>query len=239
MRWSGGDIVFVLWLAVLPAWLSVLTLLLFVKEPARPSDGTAQPRSFGLGSMRGLGMRYWLVVSVGVLLFLARFSEAFLVLRASASGLPLSYVPLVLVVMNVSYGLSAFPVGKLADRVAPRTLVLAAFAVLVAADLMLAWAVSLPVMFAGVVVWGLHMGLSQGVLAMWVAQVSPPARRATAFGAFHLSTGLASLVGSLCAGALWDRHGPGLTFVVSAAAALLGLALTALLAGSPEPLPEA
>ena len=177
--------------------------------------------------MKHLGPAYWWVVCIAVVFTLGRFSEAFLILRAQAVGLPLVLVPLVLVLMNVVYALTAYPAGVLSDH-ANRTVILGlGFSFLVAADLVLAFTSGIGGVAAGVALWGLHMGFTQGLLASLVADTAPPELRGTAYGIFNLLGGLALLVASVLAGALWDRVGPQATFLAGAAfttLALLGLA---------------
>jgi predicted MFS family arabinose efflux permease len=204
--------------AVIPAILSFLLVAFAVRDPEVPADAhepaqeaRARP-SFDRRTLRALGGAFWAVTAAGTALTLARFSEAFLILRASGLGLETAYAPLVLVVMNVVYSASAFPVGRLADRIAPRTLLYIGIACLVAADIALATARNLGGVAIGIVLWGLHMGFTQGVLAAMVAEAAPSRMRGTAFGAFSLASGIAMLAASVIAGALWQFAGPGATF---------------------------
>ena len=211
----------VFWIAVAPAAVAVAVLIFFVQEPARaaPRAATLTPRL----TLAGFERSYWWLLVVAALFTLGRFSEAFLVLKASASGVGFAFVPLVLVVMNVAYALSAYPAGWLSDRV-DRWAVLGCGAVLlVAADLVLAWADSIAVSMLGIAIWGLHMGFTQGLLAALVADSAPEQRRGTAFGLFNFVTGVALLAASVIAGALWDRYGASATFL--AGAALTGIAV--------------
>jgi MFS family permease len=175
-----------------------------------------------------MGTAYWLVVAVAAAFTLARFSEAFLLLRAQSVGLPVVLVPIVLVVMNVAYALAAYPAGILSDRIDRTTVLVIGMALLIAADLALALATGIAAVTAGAVLWGLHMGLTQGLLSTLVADTAPPELRGTAFGLFNLCTGLALLAASIIAGALWDAAGPRGTFL--AGAAFTSLALAGLLA---------
>ncbi len=219
----ASDIRAVLWLAVVPAVLSVLVLLFFVTESSTPKP-VDNPVSFA--SIGSLGRRYWAIVALGALFTLARFSEAFLVLRGQDVGLALAFVPLALVVMNVAYTLIAYPAGVAADHGHRRALLAWGLVALIAADLVLASSRGLPVFFAGVVLWGAHMGLTQGLLATLVADAAPERLRGTAFGVFHLVSGVALLGASVLAGWLWSAYGPELTFYAGAgftAVALIGL----------------
>ena len=169
------------------------------------------------------------MVVVGTVLTLARFSEAFLVLRVQDLGLAATLVPLVLVVMNIVYGLAAYPVGALSDRMDPKALLCLGFGVLVAADLVLAAGSNLWVALLGVALWGLHMGMTQGLLASLVAGAVPGDRRGTAFGVFNLAGGLALLLASILAGALWQSFGPASTFLAGAVLTTTGLVSAAIL----------
>jgi MFS family permease len=229
----ASDIRMAMWFGVVPAIIAVLVLLVFVHEPqhrsgraASAADGGARKKRMLAGARR-LPLRFWMVVALGAVFTLARFSEAFLVLRAHSVGLALSYVPLVMIVMNVLYATAAFPAGAAADRVSARTLLLFGLALLIAADFVLAFASSPLLVFAGAALWGLHMALTQGLLSKLVADAAPAELLGTAFGIFHLVSGVAMLLASVIAGALWHAIGAGATFL--AGAAFAGLAAIGLL----------
>ncbi|AUJ65556.1 MFS transporter (plasmid) [Aestuarium zhoushanense] len=222
----SNDFRSVFWVAVIPAFLALALILLAVDEPARPEGLRKVRNPLARAELRLLGKAYWLVVAVAALFTLARFSEAFLILRAESAGLSLMLVPLVLVGMNAVYSLVAWPVGVVSDRTGPFKLLIVGLVLLVAADLVLAFAGGLASIALGVLLWGLHMGFTQGLLAAMVAESVPPELRATAFGMFNLVTGIALLFASVIAGALWDVLGAQWTFLAGAMfAALAVLAL--------------
>lgn len=228
MGLMANDMRAVFWIAVIPALAAMVVLLAFVDEPDRQADAGPTRVPLRLADVKTLSSAYWAVVTVGAILTLARFSEAFLVLRASDTGLAIMFVPLVLVVMNVAYAASAYPAGVWSDRAGRRVVLLAGVGVLVAADLVLAMASSVWFVMVGVSLWGLHMGLTQGLLATMVTDTAPVTLRGTAFGAFNLVSGVAMLAASVLAGVLWDRVGPTGTFAAGAIfslVALVGLAL--------------
>jgi MFS family permease len=228
MVWFADDIRAVMWVGVLPAFIAVALLIVFVREPERPVAGSAGKSSPKPVDIRRLPQRYWLVVLLGGVFTLARFSEAFLVLRAQDVGLSLGLVPLVMIVMNVFYSLVAYPAGAVADRVRPRTLLLIGLGFLIAADLILATATAPLAVFVGAALWGLHMAFTQGLFAKLVADSAPAELRGTAFGVFNLVSGGALLLASVIAGALWSIWGAAAAFGAGglfAAAAVLGLLL--------------
>jgi MFS family permease len=223
---TADDFTTVFWVAVIPAFLAFGLIAFAVREPERPAGLRKVRAPLSRAELSRLGHAYWWVVAIATVFTLARFSEAFLILRADSLGLPLTLVPLVLVAMNVAYALSAYPAGMLSDRADRVTLLVVGFGFLVLADLVLAFATDLVGLGLGVILWGLHMGFTQGLLAALVADTAPPELRGTAFGMFNLIGGGALLVASLLAGALWDLAGPQGTFLVGAAftvVALLGL----------------
>ncbi len=227
MALSGNDFRLVFWVAVLPAFGAFALIVLAVHDP-QPAAAQRRPRSpLSRRELARLPRAYWWVVGIAAVFTLARFSEAFLVLRAQALGLGLMWVPAVLVLMNVVYSLLSYPVGRLAARLPRGALLAAGLAVLVAADLVIALFDGLPGLAVGVVLWGLHMGMTQGLLAALVADAAPAELRGTAFGVFNLVGGVALLVASVLAGALWDAFGARATFL--AGAGLAGLALVGLL----------
>ncbi len=207
----------VFWIAVLPAFLSVGLLLWVVQEPERATTMRKVRNPLAPAELKLLGGVYWWVVVVATLFTLARFSEAFLILHAQVAGTPLMLVPMVLVGMNLIYALSAWPVGVLSDRIGRIGLLLCGLGLLIVADLVLALAPGLTGIAVGVLIWGLHMGFTQGLLAALVAETVPEELRGTAFGMFNLVTGVALLLASLLAGALWEAHGPAATFMAGAA----------------------
>ena len=222
MSLLANDIRAVLWWAVLPGIVAVM-LLIRLPEPEHARKPARLPLS--REGLSQLGPAFMRLALLGGVLSLARFSEAFLVLRAADIGIAVTWVPLVMVVMSVVYASTAYPAGKLSDRMS-RTLLLAiGMLVLVLADVVLAMSRSAATLFAGVALWGLHMGLTQGILASMIADVAPADHRGTAFGVFNLVSGLALLAASVLAGALWDLHGPAWTFWTGAGCALLTLLL--------------
>jgi MFS family permease len=218
---TADDFTLVFWAAVIPAFLSFGLISFGVEEPERPAALRAVRSPLSLSEMKRLGRTYWWVVAVATMFTLARFSEAFLLLKAQSVGLPIAIVPIVMVVMNVAYALAAYPAGVLSDRVGRVVVLFVGLALLVAADMALALASGMLGVSAGVVLWGLHMGFTQGLLATLVADAAPPELRGTAFGMFNLVTGLALLAASVIAGALWDAVGPEGTFIAGAAFAAL------------------
>jgi MFS family permease len=215
----SGDIRHVLAFAVLPAIVAVILLVLGV-EDVRPPTRREAAVPIRLSEAGALGAAFWAVSGVGVVFSLARFSEAFLILRAQDVGVPVAYAPLVMVVMSAVYAAVAAPAGGLSDRVDRRLVLLSALVVLVAADAALAWVPTAAGVFAGVTLWGLHMGLSQGVLSALVADAAPEGLRGTAFGVFNLASGLALLAASVTAGELWSAYGARATFLAGGGFAL-------------------
>jgi MFS family permease len=219
----ANDIRAVFWIALVPAILCVACVLLGVEDAPKPQQ-SGKPPPIRSHEVKVLGRDFWGVVAIGVIFTLARFSEAFLILRASGEGLRLALAPLVLVAMNAVYALGAYPAGALADRMPARTLLLWGLLVLVAADTCLA-AGGLHFVFAGILLWGAHMALTQGLLAKMVADNAPDHARGSAFGLFNLASGIALLFASLLAGLLWDRAGPQATFLAGGGFAALALLL--------------
>jgi len=224
----------IFWLAIIPALISVAVLILGVREAADHRKAEQPQATIHWNEFRRLGRPFWFVVVVGALLTLARFSEAFLILRAQGAGLRVALAPLVLVVMNVVYSGSAYPAGKLSDRLDRGRMLATGFVVLVLADVALALPLGLAVVMLGVALWGLHMGLTQGVLAALVADTAPVALRGTAFGLFNLVSGIALLLASLIAGALWQMIGPQATFIAGAAFTAAGLVGSVRFWGTPR-----
>lgn len=211
------------WIAVIPAVACVALLAFGLKEP-EPLSRKRRMNPIRRENLRRLTNAYWWVVAIGSIITLARFSEAFLILRAQQTGIAMALVPLVMVAMNLAFSLSAFPFGKLADHVSRRALLVIGLAVLAAADVLLAVAPAWWAIFLSMILWGLHLGLTQGLLAAMVADTAPDDLRGTAFGFFNLVCGIATLFASVIAGLLWDHYGPAATFSTAAGFCILAVA---------------
>ncbi|WP_025804022.1 MFS transporter [Pseudomonas chlororaphis] len=231
MLWLANDIAHVLWLAVIPAAVAVALLIFAIREPEHAPVTRHFQSPLRLASLRRFSRHYWWVVAIGAAFTLARFSEAFLVLRAQQLGFSAAWVPLVMVVMAGFYMVSAYPVGKWSDHINRSALLSVGLLLLILADLVLAYAESVPMVLLGVALWGLHMGFSQGILATLVADTTPADLKGTAFGVFNLLSGIALLLASVIAGWLWQAHGAALTFYAGAGFAALSLLL---LMGKPK-----
>jgi len=221
LAWNN-DFRAIFWVAVIPGVMAVGLLVFGVKEP-KQHRGEKRSNPIRRENLKRLEPEYWWVVIIGAALTLARFSESFLVLRAEQGGIPLALVPLVMVAMNLVYAATAYPFGKLSDRVSHRALLALGILVLVAADLVLASSTHWAVLLTGVTLWGIHMGMTQGLLAAMVVDQAPEDFRGTAFGLFNLVTGLSMLVASAIAGLLWDQLGASATFYAGALFSVLAL----------------
>ena len=229
LLWAYSNFQLVFWVAVIPAFLSLALILFAVHEPKRTTEVQNVRWPLQKSEIAKLNSIFWLVVAIAAVFTLARFSEAFLILRSQATGLPLYLIPAVMVLMNIVYALSAYPVGILSDRFDRPTILITGLVVLIIADITLGYSSSLIGVGIGVALWGLHMGITQGLLSTFIADVAPIELRGTAFGVFNLCTGVATLFASVIAGILWDRGGYHATFLagaVFAAIALIGLTFT-------------
>jgi MFS family permease len=229
MTLLANDIRAVFWVAVIPAGCSFLLAWLALREPEE--HRAPLKRSPFFGGFRELTPETKRLLKVGFLFSLARFSEGFLILKGIEVGLSETWSPLTLAAFNLAYVALAYPAGILSDRMSPRAILMAGMAVLIAGDLVLAKSGSLPLVIVGVILWGAHMALTQGIFARMIADSSPEELRATSFGAFWFVTGVAGLLASLGAGMLWDRDGSSATFLASAGLATVALAMMSLLEG--------
>lgn len=221
MALSGDNYKMVFWFAVLPAFLCVGLLAFGVKEP--DDNGMSKKERMDWRQWRGMPPAFWAVAGFAAFMTLARFSEAFLILRARSEGFAATYAPFALIIMNVTYALSAYPAGQLSDRIGRRGLLAGGLALLIASDLVLAYASSIPAVVLGIGLWGVQMGFTQGILASLVADTAPGNRRGTGFGIFNLVTGAALFIASALAGWLWTRFGAPAPFLAGAACAFSAL----------------
>lgn len=227
LLWAN-DFRSVFWVAVIPGLLAVALLFWGVQEPETPDNSGHRANPLRRENLRRLPAAYWWVVGAGAMFTLARFSEAFLILRAVEGGLPVTYAPLVLVAMNLVYALAAYPFGRLSDGMSHARLLILGLAVLIAADLVLAWSNHWSWVWGGISLWGLHMGMTQGLLTRMVADVAPVGLLGTAYGFFSLMSGIALLLASALAGLLWDQFGAAQTFMAGAMFCTLALAVLVL-----------
>lgn len=221
MRWLANDIKAVLWAAVVPAIMAVVLLMVAIREPEHPQGQVGERGRLTAADVRRLPRAYWWIVLLGAMFTLSRFSEAFLVLRAQNVGLAIGSVPAVMIAMNIAYAGVAYPAGRAADRLSPRILLVVGLGILIVADFMLAVAMTPALVFVGTAFWGLHMGLTQGLLSKLVADTSEPKLRGTAFGIFNIVSGGALLIASVIAGSLWSAIGPSATFLAGGIFAML------------------
>jgi MFS family permease len=226
----------VFWVAAIPAFVALILLAAGVHEPQRGDQPATQESPLSRRSLSQFGRGFWGVVLVGAVVTMARFSEAFLVLRTSEAGLPIGWTPMALLVMNATYFVSAYPAGSISDRIGRPLLLVSGLLVLILADLVLAFGPNLASILSGIAVWGLHLGLTQGIFAALVADHAPAELRGTAFGIFNFICGMFALLASLLAGALWHFYGPVATFL--AGAVFAAVALAALLVGDAKPSKE-
>ena len=225
LMWLSADkfrIVF--WIAVIPAMVAFALIVFMVEEPARPPTPGKPAAKLRMADCARLPAVFWMVVGIASVLTLARFSEAFLVLKAQNIGVPIAFIPAVMVVMSAVYALTAYPAGAISDRIGRRGVLIAGTATLIIADLVLAFAGSIVFALVGVALWGLHMGLTQGLLATLVADAAPRHLRGSAFGIFNFVSGIVLLIASVLAGYLWDAIGPAATFIAGAGFTAIGLA---------------
>lgn len=221
----ANDFRAVFWVAVIPGLLAVLLLFLGVTEP-KQNHTNHRINPISKANLKRLNAAYWWVVIIGALFMLARFSEAFLVLKGQQSGIPIAYTPLIMVAMNIIYAATAYPFGKLSDRLSHTRLLAFGLIVLIAADLLIANSHHRSTLLFGLTLWGIHMGITQGLLAALVAATSPKDLLGTAYGFFNLMSGIALLVASALAGLVWDLYGSAATFY--AGAVFCGLTLVSL-----------
>lgn len=214
----------VFWIAVIPAAASVALLAFGLREPDAPLK-EKRTNPIRRENLRRLDAAYWWVVAIGAIFTLARFSEAFLVLRVQQSGVAIALVPLAVVAMNLAFSLSAYPFGKLSDRMNHRTLLAVGLGIMIAADLMLAWSNHWSIVLLGIILWGVHLGATQGLLATMVADTAPADLRGTAYGFFNLVSGIAMLFASVIAGLIWDNFGAPATFHTAAGFCVAALAI--------------
>jgi len=234
--WATSDrYTVVFWIAVIPAFLCMAVMIFGVQEPQGVGKTRKAPAPFGRATLVRLGSAYWMIVVVGTVFALAQFSAAFLILKARAAGLPVALAPLVYITMNVVFALGAYPAGVLSDRGDRAQLLTWGLIFLMLADFALALSSNLIGVAIGLVLWGLYLAFTQGVLSAMIADSAPGELRGTAYGVFNFATGVALLAASAVAGALWDAYGSTATFLAGAGFAFLSLVGLAIVRGRIRP----
>lgn len=233
MEWLGSTIRGVLWIAIIPAFIAVAILAFGVKEPERQTAKTRPP--LRLYDIQHIGKAYWQLVAIAFVLTLARFSEAFLILKAQSTGLPIALAPMALVIMNIVYVLAAYPAGHFSDRMNRKNIILVGTAFLLLADIVLGIASTPMIVAIGVILWGLHMGFTQGLLAALVTDTTPAELRGTAYGVYNFACGIALLIASVIAGGLWDSFGPAATFFTGAVFTAIAMTSLFFIRNRPSP----
>ena len=219
MKLSGDDFQLVFWIALIPAYLSLVVLFVAVKELPFNYDESQRRRPIRRGDIIALPAVFWWVVAIASLLSLARFSQAFLVLKAHDIGVDAAFVPMVLVVMYLVFSVAAYPFGVLADHLDRRLQLGIGTVILVGADVVLANASTVWLTMLGAALWGLQLGVTQGLLGATIADVAPDRLRGTAFGIYDVAIGVGTFIASAGAGALWMAGGPSIAFSFSACVA--------------------
>jgi MFS family permease len=221
MKVLADNVRAVFWIAAIPAAIAVIALIAGVEEPAPHADHRSRATAVHWRDMWAMDRRFWWVVILGAVFTLARFSEAFLIVYANDRGLSLGWLPVALAIMNLTYVITAYPIGKLSDRIGREGLLLVGIMVLIAADIVLIWAPNLNVVLVGIAIWGLHLGITQGLFSALVADTAPPELRGSAFGIFNFASGIAAVAASIVAGLLWQQFGSAYTFGTGAAFAFV------------------
>jgi MFS family permease len=219
MKLSGDNFRLVFWIALIPAYLSIVVLLLTVKELPLNHDESPRRLPIRRGDIAALPAAFWWVIAIAGLLSLARFSQAFLVLKAFEVGVDAAFVPMVLVVMHLVFSVAAYPFGILADHLDRRLQLGIGTVILVSADVVLASASTIWMTALGAALWGLQLGVTQGLLGATIADVAPDRLRGTAFGVYDVAIGVGTFVASAGAGVLWMAGGSSIAFSVSACVA--------------------
>lgn len=221
---SNNDFSLLFWIAAIPGFLAVGVLFFGVHEKER-SESIRPMSRLQFSDLKNFKKDYWLVVLLGCIFQLSRFSEAFLILKGKELGLPIESSPLVFIVMNIVYALTAYPIGNLSDKIGRSFFLIMGFIILIVADVLLATTSSIYLTFIGIALWGLHMGFSQGVLSAMVADTCPPQYKGTAYAFYNLFSAVALMLASTIAGSLWDNFGSQMTFFTGAGLAMVSLLL--------------
>lgn len=221
----SNDVRLVLWFAVIPAIAAMLIIVFKVKEPKKEEKEHDFKIPINFSIIKNFSKQFWFVVILGAMFMLARFSEAFLILKASEVGFEAAWVPLVMVVMALTYTIFAYPIGKLSDRIKREYMLIVGLIILILADFTLANAKSYILVLIGTAIWGIHMGFTQGVLATLIADYSPKEYNGTAFGIFNFVSGISMLIASIIAGVVWQEFGSYMTFYAGGIFGLISLVM--------------
>ena len=217
----------VFWLAVIPGIIAVMFLVFGVKEP-RQQQNQQRVNPLNRSALSSLGSNYWWLLLAVLIFNLGNSSDAFLLLKAQQVGIPAAFIPLTLVVQNLTYALFAYPLGRLSDRISRRQLLIGGWLIYALVYGGLALVDRAPQFWGLLAVYGVHLAMTQGTITALVADLVPANLRGTAFGFLNLAVGVALFPASLLAGLLWQQLGSGVAFAVSSGLALIAICLLAI-----------
>lgn len=233
LRETGADFAFVFKISCIPPLLAVLTLILFVKDSPIAVTGTAAPKfKEYLFYMQEMTVDYWKVILVAFIFMLSNYSGAFMILKAHAAGYEEHETIIVMIMQNLFAMISAFPVGRLSDRLDRRYFLGFGFLLTIASNLVFAFANTKVPILVGASLWGLQMGMTQSLLLTKVSDTTRREVRGTAFGIYYFLVGIALLLSNNLTGYLDHHYSKAHAFVMSALIASLALLLLPMLKSS-------
>ncbi len=216
---SGQNFRLVFWVALVSGIISVCLLVKGIRET--PSSKEKRSKLIQWDTFQQLGRNYWVLVLAATLFNLGHFSDAFLLLKAQHIGIANAWIPLSMIVMNFSYMLSAYPLGLLSDRMGRKQLLVVAFWLFSLVYLGFAWVQQPQQIWGLFALYGVYLGMSQGILLALVADVTPSELRGTGFGVINLVIGIILLPANLLAGFVWETANPQIPFLLGSFLAIL------------------
>lgn len=214
---TEGNFSLVFWIGSIPTVLALMVLVIFVKDsPNQQAQHKKPTHKFKLKDLKKLPLPFWLILLLSGLFMLSNFSGAFLILRAEQTGLDLHLTSLVMIIQNLATAGTAYPVGYLSDKMGRRSMMGVGIVLIVCSDLLLAWGGSLYTILGGVLLWGAEIGITQSILAVFLADTCPQDLRGTGFGLFHFINGCCLLLANVFAGWIWHDVNPSAMFLASA-----------------------
>jgi MFS family permease len=212
----------VFWLSMIPGVIAVLLIIFFIKEKKKVFPAHEERPKL---TLKHFDWRFKFFVAIATIFAIGNSSDVFLILRAQQTGIPTVLIPVVYLLFNLVYSISAIPAGIAADKFGRKRVILLGFVLFailyygfaVARDTSAIWA-----LFA---FYGLFMGLTEGIQKAFLATIIPSDFKATAFGVYNTAVGLAMFPASLIGGWLWDNISPSATFYFGAITASLSTIL--------------
>ena len=231
-----GNYRLVFWLSMIPGMIAVMVIVFFIKERGQrvkgsrgqvnvPENRDSNPRIIEPSPPRSFDWRFKAFVAIATLFAIGNSSDVFLILKATDTGIKETQIPILYLSFNFIYALTSMPAGILSDRIGRKRIILAGFILFGFIYWGFANASEQKHIWGLFLLYGVFMGLTEGIQKAYLGTIIPEKFKATGYGIYNTFTGLALFPASIAGGWLWDKYGPHATFYYGTITALLSATL--------------